>query len=130
MLKVNWLAIALCATVSGCASVTSPHPAPPVQVSSESAPPSIPSQPQTPQPVRPAPEPANSSSSETSVSTRTYELQDWRFLPDWDNDNLAEALPAFLLSCNALRSAQEWTRACATASEVRRDDPIAARKFF
>src|SRR4051812_39249054 len=126
MLKEKWLAIALCATVSGCASVTNPHPASPVQVSSESAAPSSkPSPPRTPPPELPS-----GVAAEPSPPTGTYELQDWRSLPDWDGDNLAEALPAFLRSCNVLKSAQEWIRACAIASEVRKDDPIAARKFF
>ena len=132
MLKGNWLTLALCVTVSGCVSVTNPHPASPARVPPESALPSPKaSQPQTPplQPVPSVPEPANSSSSETP-QPRTYELQDWRSLPDWDGDNLAEALPAFLLSCNALKNAPEWTSACTAGTQVRRNDPMAAREFF
>jgi len=128
MLKGNWLTLALCVTVSGCVSVSNPHPASPAQSATPSP---KPSQPQTPplQPVPSVPEPANSSSSE-SPQPRTYELQDWRSLPDWDGDNLAEALPAFLLSCNALKNAPEWTSACTAAAQVRRNDPMAAREFF
>src|SRR3954470_9325966 len=125
MLKGKWLAIALCAVVSGCASVTNPQPASPAKVSAESpAPPPAVAQPSPP------PEPPSAVKSESSLPTRTYELQDWRSLPDWNSDNLAEALPAFLLSCNALKSAPEWSRACATASQVGKGDPIAAREFF
>ena len=123
MLKGKWLAITLCAIASGCASVTNPPPASPARPSAESATPA-PSHAPTP------PEPPRGITPEASLSARTFELQDWRSLPGWDNDNLAEALPAFLLSCNALRTAEEWTSACAAASQVRNNDPSAAREFF
>jgi membrane-bound lytic murein transglycosylase A len=124
MLKGKWLAIALCAVVSGCASVTNPQPASPAQVSAES-PAAHPAAAHPPTPSEPP-----GGVSQPSLPARTYELQDWRSLPDWDNDNLAEALPAFLFSCNVLKSALEWTRACAAAAQVQKGDPIAARGFF
>jgi membrane-bound lytic murein transglycosylase len=51
-------------------------------------------------------------------------------LPDWNNDNLSEALPAFLLSCSALKNISEWAPACASAAQIRKTDPMAARQFF
>jgi membrane-bound lytic murein transglycosylase A len=130
MLTGKWLAFAFCAAVaSGCASVTNPNTAPPAPSFPEPAPaPSSPPQPE-PAPVL-APEPAIVAGPQPSSQTRNYELQDWSALPDWSNDNLAEALPAFLLSCNALKSAADWLSACRTAAQVRKDDRMAARQFF
>jgi len=130
MLKEKWLALALCAMVaSGCASVTNPHAASPAQSFPEPAAPlTVPPQPE-PAPVA-APEPAIVAAPEPPSQSRSYELQDWPALPDWKNDNLAEALPAFLLSCNALKSAAEWASACSTAAQIRKTDPMAARQFF
>jgi membrane-bound lytic murein transglycosylase A len=130
MLTGKWLALALCAAVaSGCASVTNPDAAPPAQSFPEPAPsPPLPPQPE-PAPVSP-PEPAIVTAPEPSSQARSYELQDWPALPDWNNDNLAEALPAFLLSCNTLKSAAEWASACAAAAQIRREDAMAARQFF
>ena len=130
MLRGKWLALALCAAVaSGCASVTNPNTAPPAQTFPEPAP-SPPSPPQPePAPVS-APEPAIVTAPEPASQARSYELQDWPALPDWNNDNLAEALPAFLLSCNALKTAAKWTSACAAAAQIRKADPMAARQFF
>jgi membrane-bound lytic murein transglycosylase A len=130
MLTGKWLALAICAAVaSGCASVTNPNTAPPAQALPEPAPaPSGPPQPE-PAPVS-VPEPAIVAAPEPSVQTRNYEMQDWAALPDWNSDNLAEALPAFLLSCNALKNAAEWVSACTAAAQVRKSDPMAARQFF
>lgn len=130
MLTAKWLALALCAAVaSGCASVTNPNTAPPAQAFPEPAPsPLLPPQPE-PEPVS-APEPAIVTAPEPSSQARSYELQDWPALPDWNSDNLAEALPAFLFSCNALKAVAEWTSACAAAAQIRKADPMAARQFF
>ena len=130
MLTGNWLALAVCAAVAGgCASVTNPDTAPPAQSYPEPAPsPPLPPQPE-PAPVS-APEPAIVKAPEPSPPVRSYESQDWPALPDWNNDNLAEALPAFLLSCNALKTAADWASACAAATQVRKADPMAARQFF
>ncbi len=130
MLKEKWLALALCAVVaSGCASVTNPRTTPPAQPFPEPVPPlTTPPQPE-PAPVS-APEPAIVAAPEPPSQSRSYELQDWPALPDWNNDNLAEALPAFLLSCNALKSAAEWASPCAAAARIRKADPMAARQFF
>ena len=130
MLTGKWLALALCATVaSGCASVTNPNTAPPAQTFPEPAPtPSTPPPPPEPA-LASAPEPAALAAPEPTQA-RNYELQDWSSLPDWNNDNLAEALPAFQLSCNALKSAADWASACAVAGQIRNGDAMAARQFF
>jgi membrane-bound lytic murein transglycosylase A len=130
MLTGKWLAFAFCAAIaSGCASVTNPNTAPPVQTFPPLAP--APSSPPQPEPAPgSAPEPALVAAPQPSSQARSYELQDWSALPDWNNDNLADALPAFLLSCNALKSATDWLSACSAAGQVRKDDPMAARQFF
>ncbi len=129
MLSLNRLALALCVAIAGgCASVTNPGTAPPVQP--------VPEPVQSPQSA-PAPEPASPPAPEPAIvtapeptQTRNYELQEWAALPGWNDDNLAEALPAFLLSCNALKSATAWVAACTSAAQVRKADPMAARQFF
>ena len=130
MLTGKWLRLALCAALaSGCASVPNPNTAPPAQAVPEPAPsPALPPPPE-PAPL-PAPEPAIVTAPEPASPARSYELQDWPALPDWNNDNLAEALPAFLLSCDTLKTAAEWASTCATAAQIRRADPMAARQFF
>ncbi len=129
MLTGRWLALAFCAALaSGCASVTNPNAAPPVQALPEPVPaPTLPPQPE-PVPAS-APEPVIIAAPEPA-QMRNYELQDWAALPDWNNDNLAQALPAFLLSCNVLKAAADWVPACTGAAQVRKDDPMSARQFF
>lgn len=126
----KWLALALCAALAGgCASVTNPHTAPPAPTFPEPAPAfSLPPPPE-PAPVS-APEPAIVTAPEPSLQARNYELQDWAALPEWNNDNLAEALPAFLLSCNALKTSADWTSTCTAAAQIRKADPMSARQFF
>jgi membrane-bound lytic murein transglycosylase A len=83
-------------------------------------------------PAQPEPEPVAQpgQAAITASASGTYELQDWSALPDWANDNLSEALPAFTLSCDALKSAPAWAGACAAAAQIRKSDPMAARDFF
>jgi membrane-bound lytic murein transglycosylase A len=66
-------------------------------------------------------------------------------LPGWADDKLAEAVPAFLLSCGKLGeledaapvgvdghggTAKDWRHACAAAAKVKAGDDAAARTFF
>ena len=66
-------------------------------------------------------------------------------IPGWISDNHAEALPAFLKSCEKLRAlpptrklgptvapivAGEWLKVCATAARVRKGSKIEAQYFF
>ena len=128
----KWLALALCAALaSGCASVTNPYTAPPAPSFPEPAPaPPLPQQPEPPPVSAPEPSIVTAPEPEPSLQARSYELQDWPALPDWNNDNLALALPAFLLSCNALKTDDQWAATCANATQIRKADPMAARQFF
>ncbi|MGH8767807.1 MAG: murein transglycosylase A [Burkholderiales bacterium] len=107
MQRRKWPALALCMLgllASGCASLTktpAPEPAP--------APAPAPQPPPRPQ---------------------TFQATDWSALPDWDRDNVAEALPALLLSCGSLKSQPEWQAACAAAAQIPSVDPAAVRQFF
>jgi membrane-bound lytic murein transglycosylase A len=127
MQRRKWLAVALCMfglLASGCASLTrttAPAPSAPVEPL-----------PETPAPVVAAPEPAPAPAPAPQLPSRpqTFEPTDWSALPDWEADDLAEALPALLLSCGSLKSQAEWQSACAAATQISGGDPAAVRQFF
>ena len=139
------LAIALCAlavVAGGCASVPNTAPVPPsapaAPVSTAPAPPAdAPATPAEPPaavtpppatpvpPVSPVPPPPTSSPLPSGLTA-----VEWASLPDWLADNQAEAIPALLNSCIALKAQAEWQSACAAATQVRRNDTVAARRFF
>ena len=134
VLKNRWLAAAFCVVLaSGCASVTNPRGPSPPQAQAPGPAPPLPAQ---PLPVQPEPgpvaepEPAIIAAPQPAAASVTYELQDWSALPGWTNDNVSEALPAFILSCDALKSAPPWAAPCAAAAQIRKSDPMAARAFF
>jgi len=127
MQRKKWLALALCMLgllAGGCASLTrTPASAPPAPVEPL---------PETPAPVVAAPEPAPAPAPAPQPPPRqqTFQAADWSALPDWGSDNLAEALPALLLSCGSLKSQPEWQSACAAAAQIPGGNPAAARQFF
>jgi membrane-bound lytic murein transglycosylase A len=51
-------------------------------------------------------------------------------LPGWDKDDLREAWPAFLASCEVLWRTPEWKEPCAKARDVNKSDGKAVRNFF
>jgi membrane-bound lytic murein transglycosylase A len=51
-------------------------------------------------------------------------------LPGWDRDDLKQAWPAFLASCDALGRKPEWKDLCQAARQVDPRDEIAMRIFF
>jgi membrane-bound lytic murein transglycosylase A len=51
-------------------------------------------------------------------------------LPGWDKDDLREAWPAFLISCEVLVKKVEWREPCVVAREVNGMDGKAIRTFF
>jgi membrane-bound lytic murein transglycosylase A len=59
-----------------------------------------------------------------------YEPVRWSALPGWDDDAVAEAWPAFLRSCRALRFRAEWTTACTAAQTVNGQSSRDVRTFF
>ncbi|MDB5761226.1 MAG: murein transglycosylase [Herminiimonas sp.] len=51
-------------------------------------------------------------------------------LPGWDKDDLREAWPAFLASCEVLVKKADWKEPCAIARDVNAADEKAVRTFF
>lgn len=51
-------------------------------------------------------------------------------LPGWDKDNLREAWPAFLASCEVLVKKADWKEPCVIARDVSAADTKAIRVFF
>ncbi|WP_292934244.1 murein transglycosylase A [Noviherbaspirillum sp.] len=51
-------------------------------------------------------------------------------LPGWDRDDLREAIPAFLSSCEVLIKKPDWKEPCAIARDVEANSEKAVRTFF
>jgi membrane-bound lytic murein transglycosylase A len=51
-------------------------------------------------------------------------------LPGWGQDDLREAWPAFLASCEVMVKKPEWKESCAVARDVQAADALAVRAFF
>lgn len=130
------LAIAVCVIAilaSSCASVPNGAPAtPPAETS-----PAVPVEPPVvlPEPPAPVPIPAPSPPlppppPSSTLPPSAYSAVEWNALPAWRGDNLAEAIPAMLLSCSGLKNQPDWQTVCALAAQLRKDDPDAARKYF
>lgn len=134
IVKSPALVLLLAGTLAGgCASVTNPPPVlPPAQPAPAPAQ-TIPV-PATPEPVpavsAPEPAPAVSSPEPPAPAEPAPASGDWARLPGWGADNLSDALPAFLVSCESLRNQPDWKAVCAAAAQVPARDPSAARRFF
>jgi membrane-bound lytic murein transglycosylase A len=79
-----------------------------------------------PAPVQPAPTP-------TPAPVRPAEQLrqvPYSALPDWGQDDLREAWPAFIASCEVLARRTEWREPCAVARTVSGSDAQAIRIFF
>jgi membrane-bound lytic murein transglycosylase A len=126
MQRRKWQAIALCMLgllASSCASLTRTPPAGlPVPVEALPEPAAVVIVPDSTPAPAPIPQPP--------VRPQTFRAADWSALPDWGNDNFAEALPTLLRSCGSLKSQPEWQSACAAAAQIRIEDPAAVRQFF
>ncbi|WP_050476590.1 murein transglycosylase A [Herbaspirillum rhizosphaerae] len=68
----------------------------------------------------------------TQPETQAQTLQRSTFaaMPGWDRDEVREAWPAFLTSCQTLVRRPEWKNACTTARQVNANDEGAIRAFF
>jgi membrane-bound lytic murein transglycosylase A len=51
-------------------------------------------------------------------------------LPGWDQDDLREAWPAFLASCDVLIKKADWKESCRAARGIETGDAIGIRTFF
>jgi membrane-bound lytic murein transglycosylase A len=63
----------------------------------------------------------------------TFNAVPWQALPGWQEDDLSQAWPAWLKSCEALRkrnSELNWRQACAQIASVSSRDTQAIRRYF
>jgi membrane-bound lytic murein transglycosylase A len=51
-------------------------------------------------------------------------------LPNWSKDDLREAWPAFMSSCNVLIRQPSWTSVCSAAKQINAKDHGAIRQYF
>jgi membrane-bound lytic murein transglycosylase A len=62
--------------------------------------------------------------------TERYQRGSWAQLPGWSADAVQEAWPAFLMSCQTLRSRPEWEQPCSAAQAVAADSSAAVHAYF
>ena len=79
--------------------------------------------------------PSGSSAAPSSYSSSiaSFSAVSWQALPGWQEDNLAQAWPAWLKSCDVLRKRAgevNWRQVCAQAAGVSAQDTSAIRKYF
>lgn len=55
---------------------------------------------------------------------------DFKYIPGWRNDNLTEALPALLSSCEVLIRRPRWDGLCVQAQLLNKNDNVAIQEFF
>jgi len=90
-----------------------PPPVGPVYVPQEPTSPTPPAQPPAPPPPAPL------------LTPTTFSA-----LPGWQQDDLRQAMPAFLQSCRGLANKADWKAACAAGRAVDALDAGAVRRFF
>ncbi|WP_281776823.1 MltA domain-containing protein [Polynucleobacter sp. KF022] len=76
---------------------------------------------------------SGASPSSYSSSIASFSAVSWQALPGWQEDDLSQAWPAWLKSCDALRkknSEINWRPVCAQASNVSSRDAQSIRKYF
>ena len=68
-----------------------------------------------------------------SSSIASFRAVSWQVLPGWQEDDLAQAWPAWLKSCDALRkrnSEINWRQVCAQVNSISDRDGRAIRQYF
>lgn len=76
------------------------------------------------------PEPAKPPVKPAEVPKEILRPTTYSALPGWEKDNLREAWPAFLGSCEVLVKKPDWTEPCTVARGVDATSGIAVRAFF
>jgi membrane-bound lytic murein transglycosylase A len=66
----------------------------------------------------------------TQVSTGILQQSSFAAIPGWQTDELKEAWPAFLASCQTLSGHAGWRQPCAAARKVKPADAAAIRAYF
>ena len=112
-------AIVLSFSLTAC-TTTSPERAPVTSIPSQGA-----NTHATPvKPVKPSEAP------EAGKSAAVFKPSSYAALPGWDKDDLREAWPAFIASCEVLAKKGEWKEICTIAKGVPAADAKAIRTFF
>lgn len=120
MRKIQTLALMLLALLAGCSTV--PPGAVPVTPAAPAACAPCPACPACPGVTPPVP-----------AFSRTYVPATWADLPGWNDDDVAAAWPAFLLSCRGVASRGNgagWKRVCDLARAADGKPGFDARRFF
>ena len=76
---------------------------------------------------------SGSAPSSYSSSIASFSAVSWQALPGWQEDDLSQAWPAWLKSCDVLRkrnSEINWRQVCAQASNISARDSQAIRQYF
>jgi len=99
-----------------------PEPKPPVRMPPPVGPVYVPQQPTLPTPPAqpPAPPPPAPLLTPTTFGA----------LPGWQQDDLRQAMPAFLQSCRGLANKVDWKAVCAAGRALDAQDAGAVRRFF
>ncbi len=68
-----------------------------------------------------------------SSSIASFNAVSWQALPGWQDDNVSQAWPAWLKSCEVLRKRSgemNWRQVCALAASVSARDTQSVRRYF
>ncbi len=112
--------LVLVAFLTACSTTTPPEP---VRMPAPVGPVYVPEQP-TPPPVQPTP-PVQPPAPTPLMTPTTFGA-----LPGWEQDDLRQAMPAFLQSCRGLANKADWKAVCAAARALDTGDGAAVRRFF
>ena len=65
-----------------------------------------------------------------ATAAQTMQKSSFAAMPGWDRDDIREAWPAFISSCQTLVRRAEWKSACIAARQLNANDENAVRNFF
>jgi membrane-bound lytic murein transglycosylase A len=74
--------------------------------------------------------PTKPAASELPASVQTLQKSTFAAMPGWNKDDIRQAWPAFMLSCQILMGRAQWKEACNDARQINAGDDIAVRRFF
>ncbi len=59
-----------------------------------------------------------------------FSVSKWEMLPDWQAMDVTPSWPAFMQSCNVLKTKPHWQEVCGRAAEVDKNNGAAQREFY
>ena len=88
-------------------------------------------QPPAPPPAQPVPpkEPTTAKPPAAGMAA-VLRQSSWQELPEWTDEDPAQAWEAFLVSCRALAKQDAWREVCAAAESIKSPERLQARRFF